>query len=121
MAAQSVKQWGLTPPISSALPIPADVALNSALIEELKRQNNYESPAETAKRCVAVSAKSILTFEANDEGYRQSTLQLLYQVTVEFVKEVCRRKGFSEPSLSEFGGKIFPFGSYRLGVYGPGQ
>lgn len=56
MAAASVKQWGLTPAISTALPTPADVALNSALIEELKRQNNYESPAETTKRCVAESA-----------------------------------------------------------------
>jgi poly(A) polymerase len=50
MAAPSIKQWGLTPAISSALPTPADVSLNSALIEELKRQNNYENPAETAKR-----------------------------------------------------------------------
>lgn len=54
------------------------------------------------------------------EPLRQATLQLLYQVTVEFVKEVCRRKGFSEASIAEFGGKIFPYGSYRLGVYGPG-
>jgi poly(A) polymerase len=53
MAAPPVKQWGLTPAISTALPTPADVALNSALVEELKRQNNYESPAETAKRCEA--------------------------------------------------------------------
>lgn len=45
-----MKQWGLTPAISSTLPAPADVTLNSALVEELKRQNNYESPAETAKR-----------------------------------------------------------------------
>lgn len=50
MAAPPIKQWGLTPAISSALPAPADVSLNSALIEELKRQNNYEKPAETAKR-----------------------------------------------------------------------
>ncbi|ERF72549.1 hypothetical protein EPUS_02831 [Endocarpon pusillum Z07020] len=92
MAAAPVRQWGLTPAISSALPTPADVSLNSALIEELKRQNNYET-----------------------------TLQLLYKVTVEFVKEVCRKKGFSEASIAQFGGKIFPYGSYRLGVYGPGS
>lgn len=55
------------------------------------------------------------------KDYRQSTLQLLYQVTVEFVKAVCRNKGFSEASVAEFGGKIFPYGSYRLGVYGPGM
>lgn len=118
MTAPPLRQWGLTPAISSALPTPADVSLNGALIEELKRQNNYESPAETAKRCVGFCVPRLA--QLNHRPSRQATLQLLYQVTVEFVKEVCRRKGFSEASVAEFGGKIFPYGSYRLGVYGPG-
>ena len=70
------------------------------MIEELKRQNNYEAPAETDKR--------------------QNTLQLLQNATVEFVKEVSRRKGYSESQVAQFGGRIYPYGSYRLGVFGPG-
>ncbi len=100
MAAPPTKQWGLTPPISIALPTPADTTQNAAMIEELKRQNNYEAPAETQKR--------------------QNTLQILQNITVEFVKEVSRRKGYPESQAAQFGGRIYPYGSYRLGVFGPG-
>ena len=50
MTTPTEKQWGVTPPISKALPTPADNAQNDALVAELKRQNNYEAPAETEKR-----------------------------------------------------------------------
>ena len=100
MSDPSSKQWGLTPPISTALPTAGDTAQNAAMVEELKRQNNYEAPAETQKR--------------------QQTLQLLQSVTVEFVKEVSRRKQYPESHLGQFGGRIYPYGSYRLGVFGPG-
>jgi poly(A) polymerase len=100
MAAQPTKQWGLTPPISTALPSPTDISQNAALVEELKRQNNYEAAPETQKR--------------------QNTLQLLQNITVEFVKEVSRRKGYPESQVTQFGGRIYPYCSYRLGVFGPG-
>ena len=38
------KQWGVTAAISSAPPKPDDLKLNDELIEELKRQNVFESP-----------------------------------------------------------------------------
>jgi poly(A) polymerase len=48
-------------------------------------------------------------------------LQLLQKVTVAFVKEVMTKKGkFAQAVINAAGGKIFTFGSYRLGVYGPG-
>ncbi len=50
MAMQSTRQWGVTPPISTALPTPVELAANDALIEELKRQNNFESPEDTQRR-----------------------------------------------------------------------
>lgn len=53
--------------------------------------------------------------------YRKQTLHLLYKITLEFVKEASRKRGFAEKQLDQFGGKIFPYGSYRLGVYGPGM
>lgn len=95
------RQWGVTPAISTALPTPQDNTLNDALVAELKKQNNYEAPEETEKR--------------------KQTLHLLYRITLEFVKEASRRRGFAEKQLAQFGGKIFPYGSYRLGVYGPGS
>ena len=100
MAAPAVRQWGLTPAISTATPTAVDLGQNGAMVEELKRQNNYESPSETKKR--------------------QDTLQLLQHITVEFVKEVSRKKGYPESQVSQFGGRIYPYGSYRLGVFGPG-
>lgn len=50
MAAPVVRQWGTTPAISQSLPSPEELKANEALIEELKRQNNFEGSEETAKR-----------------------------------------------------------------------
>ncbi|RAO66350.1 uncharacterized protein BHQ10_002362 [Talaromyces amestolkiae] len=101
MAAQSTRQWGVTPPISVALPTPEELAANDDLIAELKAQNNFELPSETERR--------------------QQTLQLIQKVVIEFVKKVGQRKGLSPAALEAAGGKIFTYGSYRLGVYGPGS
>jgi poly(A) polymerase len=38
-----------------------------------------------------------------------------------FVKKVSLANGLSEAAASAAGGKIFTFGSYRLGVHGPGS
>ena len=100
MATQPPKQWGVTEPISTALPTPADMAQNAAMVEELKRQNNYESSVEITKR--------------------QKTLELLQVITVEFIKEVSRKLSYSESQVNQFGGRIYAYGSYRLGVFGPG-
>lgn len=48
-------------------------------------------------------------------------LQLLQRVTIEFVKDVSRKKGLSPAAVEAAGGKVFAYGSYRLGVYGPGK
>lgn len=48
-------------------------------------------------------------------------LNLLQNVTHEFIKTVSRKKGLSPAAVEAAGGKIFTYGSYRLGVYGPGE
>ncbi|OJJ50062.1 hypothetical protein ASPZODRAFT_89864 [Penicilliopsis zonata CBS 506.65] len=101
MATPPVRQWGVTPPISTALPTAEELSANDDLIAELKSQNNFESPAETERR--------------------KQSLQLIQRVTIEFVKEVSRKKGLTPAAVEAAGGKIFTFGSYRLGVYGPGS
>lgn len=94
-------QWGVTPPISLNGPTPEENILNDQLIEELKREGSFESQADTLKRVQVLS-----------------TLQKLTQ---EFVREVSLKKHMTEGMAQAAGGKIFTFGSYRLGVYGPGS
>ncbi|MCJ1483137.1 polynucleotide adenylyltransferase [Schaereria dolodes] len=102
MAAQQGRQWpGVTPPISLNLPTNSELTANDALIAELKRQNNFEGIEETERR--------------------KATLQSIQKITIEFVKHVSRRKGLSASAIDTSGGKIFTYGSYRLGVYGPGS
>ena len=100
MAAPPVKQYGMTPPIQTNPPTQQELVANEALVEELKRQNNFEGAEETARR--------------------KAALQLLQNVVVEFVKGVCKKRNLPRASIDSAGGKIFTYGSYRLGVYGPG-
>ncbi|EXJ66611.1 uncharacterized protein A1O5_10282 [Cladophialophora psammophila CBS 110553] len=92
---------GITGPMSTALPEPLDYEKTADLIEELKRENNYESLEETKIRI--------------------KTLKLLNSVTQEFVREVSRKQGLPASQINQFGGKVYSYGSYRLGVYGPGS
>lgn len=48
-------------------------------------------------------------------------LQTLQQVTFTFVKKIGQLKGLPASVIDNAGGKIFTFGSYRLGVFGPGS
>ena len=53
MAASGVgQQTGVTGPLSLTLPTDAERQATEALVDELKRQNNYESATETNKRYV---------------------------------------------------------------------
>ncbi|KAI9675689.1 MAG: polynucleotide adenylyltransferase [Caeruleum heppii] len=95
------RQWGVTPPVSTALPTEADLVINEALVAELKRQNNFEAAEETQKRT--------------------AVLESLQKITTEFVCQASRKKRLGEAVVNSAGGKIFTYGSYRLGVYGPGS
>jgi hypothetical protein len=55
MANPGAGQLGVTAPLSVALPTDAELQASAALVDELKRQNNYESPTETNKRYVSYS------------------------------------------------------------------
>ena len=50
MAAPKTTHKGVTPPISLAMPTTKELGINDALVDELKRQNNFETPAETERR-----------------------------------------------------------------------
>lgn len=48
-------------------------------------------------------------------------LDSLESIAKEFVKQVCREQKQPESLVKSAGAKVFTFGSYRLGVYGPGS
>lgn len=94
--------YGVTPPISTALPTEAEKRMHDALHKELRAQGTFESPAETEQRKKVISQ--------------------LEKITNEFVKRAAREK---EPNhailIRDAIGRVFTYGSYRLGVYGPGS
>nr|ACS29269.1 pap1 [Meyerozyma guilliermondii] len=97
----STKTYGVTAPISTANPTPKENALNDSLIAELKARGSFESEQATRKRV--------------------EILALLQKMVQEFVYTVSKKKNMSDGMAKDAGGKIFTFGSYRLGVYGPGS
>jgi poly(A) polymerase len=52
MEGQARERWGITEAVSKALPDAKDLEVHSLLIEELKRQNNFESQEATDRRYV---------------------------------------------------------------------
>lgn len=101
MSVNTKKQYGVTPPISTEGPTKEEILLNDSMIEELRNQNSFESAIETERRI--------------------KVLGILQQLTQKFVYTVSIKKNMSEGMANDAGGKIFTFGSYRLGVYGPGS
>ncbi|KAI8966233.1 Poly(A) polymerase [Daldinia sp. FL1419] len=94
--------WGITPPISVALPTPAETQSTHLLLEELRRQNTFESAAETKKR--------------------EKVLADLQRIADEFVRRVAKeREPQNEVLIRDARGEVFTYGSYCLGVYGPGS
>lgn len=97
----SFKSYGVTPPVSTANPTSKENSLNDSLISELKNRGSFESEQATKKRVEALS--------------------LFQKMAQEFVYIVSKNKNMTDGMAKDAGGKIFTFGSYRLGVYGPGS
>lgn len=94
-------QWlGITEPISLGGPSEYDVIKTRELEKYLRDAGLYESQEE------AVS--------------REEVLGRLDQIVKIWVKAISRAKGLNEQLVQEANAKIFTFGSYRLGVHGPG-
>lgn len=70
-----------------------------------------EEPTATTTK----NAKIIFTFR------RESVLGRVAALVKQFVYQISLKRGLSEAAASAAGGKIFTFGSYRLGVHGPGS
>jgi poly(A) polymerase len=55
----------------------------------------------------------------SDGPRRELVLGRITKLVKQFVKQVSLARGLSEAAADAAGGKIFTFGSYRLGVHGP--
>ncbi|KAJ3047144.1 polynucleotide adenylyltransferase [Rhizophlyctis rosea] len=95
------KQYGVTPPISVKPPTQKEIEHTQALVDLLRAKGQYESEEESRKREVVLGQVNV--------------------IFKEFVRRVAIRKGIDEIVAQEVGGKIFTFGSFRLGVHGRGS
>ncbi|KAI0080876.1 polymerase [Panus rudis PR-1116 ss-1] len=91
---------GVTPPISLKESTDREKEVTITLMEELRRQGVFESEEESKRR--------------------EIVLGRLASLVKKFVQKVSIARGLSESAAEAAGGKIFTFGSYRLGVHGPG-
>jgi len=101
MALQDDKPYlGVTRPITTAESNPREKEVTVTLMEELKRQGTFENEKESRTREIVLGKVAALVKK--------------------FVHKVSIARGLSEATATTAGGKIFTFGSYRLGVHGPG-
>ncbi|KAF3785389.1 Nuclear poly(A) polymerase 1 [Nymphaea thermarum] len=98
---QNNRQYlGVTEPISLGGPTELDINRTQELEKFLAASGLYESQEESVAR--------------------EEVLGRLDQIVKIWIKKVSRAKGFNEQLVQEANARIFTFGSYRLGVHGPG-
>ncbi|KAI5422809.1 nuclear poly(A) polymerase 4 isoform X1 [Lathyrus oleraceus] len=98
--APPLKQYGVTKPISMAGPTVADLKRTQNLEKFLADSGLYEGNEEASKRV--------------------EVLQRLEQIVKNWVKQLTRLKGYTDQMVQDANALIVTFGSYRLGVHGPG-
>ncbi|KAF4375231.1 hypothetical protein F8388_000988 [Cannabis sativa] len=94
------QRLGITDPISLGGPTEYDVMKTKELEKYLQDAGLYESQEEAVGR--------------------EEVLGRLDQIVKVWVKTISRAKGLNEQLVQDANAKIFTFGSYRLGVHGPG-
>ncbi|GFR57852.1 poly(A) polymerase gamma [Elysia marginata] len=92
---------GVTGPLSLVEPKPHDLELTDKLVDALKPHNVFESDAEL--------------------NHRLEVLAKINDLMRAWIKDVSRQKNnIPENLIDTFGGKVFTFGSYRMGVHTKG-
>ncbi|EDW48631.1 GM19819 [Drosophila sechellia] len=94
------KQLGMTSAISLAEPRPEDLQRTDELRGSLEPYNVFESQDEL--------------------NHRMEILAKLNTLVKQWVKEISVSKNMPESAAEKLGGKIYTFGSYRLGVHHKG-
>ncbi|XP_056620244.1 poly(A) polymerase alpha [Triplophysa dalaica] len=99
-AQQIPKHYGITSPISLAQPKDADLVLTRKLTETLRPFGVFEEELELQRRILVLGKLNTLVKE--------------------WICEVSEAKNIPAAAIDNVGGKIFTFGSYRLGVHTKG-
>ncbi|XP_023575404.1 poly(A) polymerase alpha [Octodon degus] len=94
------KHYGITSPISLAAPKETDWVLTQKLIETLKPFGVFEEEEELQRRILILGK--------------------LNNLVKEWIREISESKNLPQSVIENVGGKIFTFGSYRLGVHTKG-
>ncbi|KAM9356762.1 poly(A) polymerase type 3-like [Symphorus nematophorus] len=94
------KWYGITPPISEDLPEEAELIQTNKLMESLKSHDVFEDDMELS--------------------HREQVIKRLESLYKEWLTEICEKMNVPEVVTAKVGGKIFPFGSYHLGVHSKG-
>ncbi|XP_027987699.2 poly(A) polymerase beta [Eptesicus fuscus] len=94
------KLYGISSPISLAAPKETDCILTQKLIETLKPFGVLEEEEELQRRILI--------------------LEKLNNLVKEWIREISESKSLPPAIIENVGGKIFTFGSYRLGVHTKG-
>ncbi|XP_020872875.1 nuclear poly(A) polymerase 4 isoform X2 [Arabidopsis lyrata subsp. lyrata] len=96
----SPKSYGITKPLSLAGPSSADIKRNVELEKYLVDEGLYESKDDTMRR--------------------EEVLGRIDQIVKHWVKQLTQQRGYTDQMVEDANAVIFTFGSYRLGVHGPG-
>ncbi|KAM1134129.1 hypothetical protein ACFX19_043996 [Malus domestica] len=99
-AEQPPKHYGTTRPIFLSGPTEYDLQRNVELEKYLIDSGLYESKDEAAKR--------------------EEVLGRIDQIVKGWVKQLTIERGYTDQMVEDANAVIFTFGSYRLGVHGPG-
>jgi poly(A) polymerase len=97
MTSQQSKNWGVTSPLSLAVPKPEDLKLTQNLQKVLKEFSIFQTHEESV--------------------YRQKILSNLNHLFRDWIKNESMRNLLPEIMAEQLGGKIYAFGSFRLGVH----
>ncbi|XP_039391154.1 poly(A) polymerase alpha isoform X1 [Mauremys reevesii] len=97
---QLQKHYGITSPISLASPKEIDCILTQKLIDTLKPFGVFEEEEELQRRILILGK--------------------LNNLVKEWIQEISEIKNLPQSVIENVGGKIFTFGSYRLGVHTKG-
>ncbi|XP_063079348.1 poly(A) polymerase alpha isoform X2 [Engraulis encrasicolus] len=97
---QATKHYGITSPISMALPKEADLVLTQKLSQALSPFGVFEEELELQRRILVLGK--------------------LNGLVKEWIREISESKNLPSSLIDTVGGKIFTFGSYRLGVHTKG-
>ncbi|XP_074632480.1 uncharacterized protein LOC141890840 [Acropora palmata] len=114
---QTQKTYGITRPTSMVGPKPKDILLTNALEESLKSYGVFESEDELCHR-------KGLTTQSEHVPLTLMLMVVLAQLNTlvkQWIIDLSLLKKMSESLARSAGGKIFTFGSYRLGVHVKGD